>query len=496
LHEVHRFEKEQTMIGEVRNSSNVKLTNSVTPNSGDVSWRLRQWCFLLLAVGFLSSARPALGNGRFPAANQLVIDGADERHLVARTTFGLVQSLDGGAHWSWICESAIQANGFQDPPLLIGDRSAILLGLDEGVQLGDAAGCEWTRAVADFAGEPVIDMAGSSAQIFAAALAQVDGALQARVAASTDGGRHFSTLGSLLPDASPVTIEVAPSRSSRLYLGMLDGNLENGLIARSDDGGSTWLRTAAPLGTDSTYISAVDPADPDRVYLRSMFPSSIVFVSTDASRTWNAAYTSAAELTGFALSPDGRRLALGSSDGVVILDTGGPTPYSVLASYSTPVNCLTWHGTALYACSSDASGGFSIGVSTDARSEFAPLLRFADLLPVSCPSNRALLRCATAPCTIGELFGASCSALPPTVGGDAGSTERAASPAPSPSGGCAIERATLGRNRGVPALAWFGLWVVLRRRRALRAREWSSRSMIAVEAPGWRGATKAHTAGM
>jgi hypothetical protein len=33
-------------------------------------------------------------------------------------------------------------------------------------------------------------------------------------------------------------------------------------------------------------------------------------------------------------------------------------------------------------------------------------------------------------------------------------------------------------------------------RRGLRAREWLSRSMIAVEAPGWRGATKAHTARM
>jgi hypothetical protein len=29
--------------------------------------------------------------------------------------------------------------------------------------------------------------------------------------------------------------------------------------------------------------------------------------------------------------------------------------------------------------------------------------------------------------------------------------------------------------------------------RALRAREWLSRSMITVEAPGWRGTTKAHT---
>jgi len=31
---------------------------------------------------------------------------------------------------------------------------------------------------------------------------------------------------------------------------------------------------------------------------------------------------------------------------------------------------------------------------------------------------------------------------------------------------------------------------------SVRALEWLSRSMIAVEAPGWRGATKAHTAGM
>ncbi len=28
----------------------------------------------------------------------------------------------------------------------------------------------------------------------------------------------------------------------------------------------------------------------------------------------------------------------------------------------------------------------------------------------------------------------------------------------------------------------------------LRVREWLSQSMIAAEAPGWRGATKAHTA--
>jgi hypothetical protein len=364
----------------------------------------------VLALLAASSPGTALGNGRFPEANQLVIDTNDARHIVARTTFGLVQTLDAGAHWSWICESAVQASGFQDPPVSIGIGGAALLGLADGVHIGEDSGCQWTRAFADFSGEEVIDMAGSSARIIATSLAQVNGALHARVAASSDGGHHFATLGSLLEDASPLTIEVAPSQSSRLYLGMLDGNLENGLIARSDDGGLSWVRSPAPSGPDSVYLSAVDPNDADRVYLRSMFPSSVLFVSTDAGSHWKPIYTSAAELTGFALSPDGQRLAVGSSDGVAILSTASPAgPYDVMARYSTPVNCLAWHGSALYACSTDTTGGFAIGVSEDASADFSPLLRFTDLEPISCPSNPALMRCATVPCQIGALFDAGCA---------------------------------------------------------------------------------------
>src|SRR5450432_2417181 len=152
----------------------------------------------LLAVAAISCARTAHGNGRFPAANQLVVDASDELHIVARTTFGLVQSLDGGAHWSWICESAMQADGFQDPPLVIGGGGDILLGLNDGVHLGEDSACQWTRAQADYSGEEVIDLAGNSTHIFATSLAQMNGALQARVAASTDGGQHFATVGSVL----------------------------------------------------------------------------------------------------------------------------------------------------------------------------------------------------------------------------------------------------------------------------------------------------------
>jgi len=427
---------------------------------------------LLLAGALISSAQTARANGRFPEANQLVVDASDERHIVARTTFGLVQSLDGGAHWSWICESAIRAGGFEDPPLVIGRQGTVLVGLDDGVHLGDGSGCQWLRAEADYVGEEVIDLAGSATQIVATSLAQLNGALRARVAASTDGGQHFVTLGSVLDDASPVTIEVAPSLSSRLYLGMLDGNLENGLIARSDDGGSNWLRMPAPSGPDSVYVSAVDPNDPDRVYLRSMFPTSVLFVSTDAAATWHAVYTSVSELTGFALSPDGRRLAVGSADGVAILDAAGPatTPYGVIASYATPVTCLTWHGTALYACSTDANGGFSIGVSADGRGDFAALLRFAELEPVTCPSNPALVRCASAPCIIGDLFDAGCAEPDASLVPDAGSPP-ASSAQHAAGGSCAFGRAASNHGRGAKV---FGVLLG-----ALALRRWRNRQRSA-----------------
>jgi hypothetical protein len=184
-----------------------------------------------------------------------------------------------------------------------------------------------------------------------------------------------------------------------------------------------------------------------------MFPSSILFVSINAGATWSAAYTSASELTGFALSPDGQRVAVGSADGVAILDAAGSTgtAYKVVMTYSTPVNCLTWHGTELYACSTDATGGFSIGVSSDGRSDFSPLLRFVDLEPIACASNPALVRCASAPCAIGDLFDAGCAgAQAPTesdagMGRDAGLPAQVSAPAPhSTGGGCAFGHA--GRN--------------------------------------------------
>jgi hypothetical protein len=64
--------------------------------------------------------------------------------------------------------------------------------------------------------------------------------------------------------------------------------------------------------------------------------------------------------------------------------------------------------------------------------------------------------------------------------------------AASDAGSAVAGLAAIGRVLAVVAARYGGVLF----RELLRAREWSSQSMIAAEAPGWRGATKAHTAGM
>ena len=58
------------------------------------------------ALFVLAVAGPALGNGRFPASNQIVFSPVRRELVVARTTFGILPSSDGGASWRYLCEDA------------------------------------------------------------------------------------------------------------------------------------------------------------------------------------------------------------------------------------------------------------------------------------------------------------------------------------------------------------------------------------------------------
>ncbi len=372
----------------------------------------------MLCVVVAARASPSLANGRFPSAGQLVVDPSDGGHIVARTTFGLLQTFDAGATWSWICERAVSPDGFLDPEVMITTGGRIAVGLADGLAVGDRSGCEWTRAAA-LAGDDVIDLvvsASDPAIAYAAAVVRVEGAFSALVEGTSDGV-SWSAPGSLLSNTYPLTIESAPSRPRRLYLGANDGNLETGFIDVSDDAGATWTVRESPGGVDAVYVSAVDPDDADRVYVRSYSPDSVVYVSEDGARTWTAIAESPVPLLGFALSPDGRQIAVGGKQGLTILaradgtgtDAGAGSLYTATATNPLPVGCLTWTTRGLFVCADEASAGFTIGVSVDAGRTFTSLLHLADLTPVSCAAGTAAASCASEWCATAAVIGAVCA---------------------------------------------------------------------------------------
>jgi MYXO-CTERM domain-containing protein len=429
-----------------------------------------------LAASLASVALPSasLANGRYPAAGQLAVDPADARHLVARTTFGLLQSFDAGSSWSWICEEAVSATGFMDPEIALTTGGRVILGLPDGVAIGDPSGCGWSR-VAGLANDNVIDLVADRADpstLYAAAAVTVGGAFNALVAGSTDG-ISWAMRGSLIPDVYPLTIEVAPSRPTRLYLGAEDGNLETGLIAVSDDGGDSWTTRASPAGVDSVYVSGVDPEDPDRLYLRAYFPKGSLYVSEDGAETWSLIHQADVPLMGFALSPDGRQIALGSMEGVTVLtraDGDAGTTYAVAKTSPLPTSCLTWTAAGLFACAEEATAGFTIGVSTDGGGTFAPLLHLADLRPAACAAGTSAAICAAEWCATATIIEASCAATTAVAVDAASGGER---PAMATGTGCACDAAG-GSGRPGEALALgIALALVLVRRRHLEA-GWNS----------------------
>src|SRR6185295_10523918 len=121
-----------------------------------------------------------------------------------------------------------------------------------------------------------------------------------------------------------------------------DGGLatRQGLLLRSDDAGVSWRHTsmaASSVGFDP-YLSAIHPRDPEKLYVRLRGPDSDetvvnrVLYSADGGQSWQQIYEARADILGFALSPDGSRVALGLGDSRGLGGTR-PVDKSVLGLY-------------------------------------------------------------------------------------------------------------------------------------------------------------------
>src|SRR5258706_5663635 len=83
----------------------------------------------------------ASANGRYPTANQLVVDPANPARIVVRATLGVLVSTNSGASWSWICESAYSSKVLLDDPAIgLTADDSILVGGTNGMARGQQGG--------------------------------------------------------------------------------------------------------------------------------------------------------------------------------------------------------------------------------------------------------------------------------------------------------------------------------------------------------------------
>lgn len=333
-----------------------------------------------LATSLLAVATPALANGRFPSAEQLVVDPSNPDHLAVQVTYGFIQTHDAGGTWYWTCEDAAGYGGVLDPPIALLDTGVLIAGVFDGLVVASPDGCN-LGFVPALEGKFFVDVSASKVDPKRAIAVSSNGLggnqFDTRLWASTDTAATWSQAGASLPsDFLALTADAAPSNEQRVYLsGFVIPSSTNyiGSLARSSDGGATWEIVDIPGSTNSSgpYLAAIDPTDPDTVYLRLEGDLGVLLVSHDAGDTWETVFTATSQLLGFALSPDGTEVRVGSeTDGI----HGASTSDLVFSQVSTlGVRCLTWSGNVLYACAKEAVAEFTIGKSLDKGVTFQPI---------------------------------------------------------------------------------------------------------------------------
>ncbi len=265
----------------------------------------------LAALGALTGFAPALdgqarADGAVPGSLGILLPTDKPREILLSTNFGLIISDDGGSTWLWTCEqlatSKANAYALGPPPTAAGgpgDRFYALSPLSEvGLAFSDDGTCSWQSAGGMLVGEVVTDFfvdPSNPGRVLAAASAINDaGDVEpASLYQSLDGGTTFdSTPLFVAPANAPIVgIEIARSDPNVIYLAyyltLTVGR--DPVLVRSSDGGKNWttLDVQAALGPNMVRIFAVDPADPDLVYLRVIASGSeIVAVTQDGGMTF------------------------------------------------------------------------------------------------------------------------------------------------------------------------------------------------------------------
>jgi hypothetical protein len=475
-----------------------------------VRFRFATFASIALGVSAIGVFPPRIAhaNGRFPTAQQLAPSPSDPTFLPMMATFGVVisdgmGSFDGGPSWGWVCEKAVGYQPTENPTLGVTANNTVLVSTFEGLGLTTDRGCTWTIGAGGLKSEAVDLVVEPSDRHSALVLTTAYGgegdagpAYDTRIYVTHDDGTTFAQVGSPLdPSIVAETIDVAPSDSKRVYVSgtRRHAGVPVGVLLRSTDGGQTFAELSlasddAGANDIAPYIAAVDPANPDRVYVRvDNVGGTRILVSDDGLATTHQVWQANGQILGFALSTDGSKVYLGGPDDGLYVTSSSALAFTTQA-WPGQVQCLAFDRGRLLACSNEASG-FAVGASTDDGATWIPLLHLGCVQgPLACAaSSPVTMQCGPDWATQQTALGACTPNTGLDAGGpggldagvpsagDAGDGGKSVPPSSSPppgskGGGCATTSPAEGTDPALlgGGLVFASLLVIARRRRIAR----------------------------
>jgi hypothetical protein len=385
-----------------------------------------------LLAALTSAPSTVWANGAFPDEFTLYCPEDKPHRIVVSTNFGLILTDDDGAHWSWICESAIAVLPYLyrigAPP------DDIMYAVNsEGIYVSKDL-CVWTMST-------LPDMANQVSDVFtdpsdpnvALAIAR-----PTRTSSPTDflfettnGGTSFDkTLYQSAPAERLESVESAKSDPQRIYMMLTRGRPQRRILLRTTDRGGHWgevdhTADLRPAGSSSTasprlaLIAQVDPKDPMTAYFRVLHignSADALAVTHDGGDTLKIIYTlpGVALMTSFLILADGS-LAIGTRGGGFISTDSG-------MSFNMWVNSPELRGLCerdgtVYGAADNFADSFAVGYTKDkSATPWHPLLSFDGIGPPSvCPQVQNA--CASAYLTLEMMFGIDAGVVPTADGG-------------------------------------------------------------------------------